>query len=130
VRATEPIHDREIRHWSPAADMKEDENEYRIEVELPGMKKEDIKVMGSTADQRVLIIHGERKHEKDVNDKGYHRMARSYGRFCLKFPIPKDVDEQKPFQKEYGDGILCVYLPKSEKAKIKTVCKSKKGQAK
>ena len=68
----------------------------------------------------MLAISGERKYEKEEKDKKYHRMERAYGSFLRSFTLPEDADGSK-VAAEYKDGILTVHLPKSEKAKPKSI---------
>lgn len=98
-------------------DITEDDKEYLIKAELPEIKKEDVKL---TVQDNVLAISGERKYEKEEKDKKYHRMERAYGSFLRSFTLPEDADGSK-VAAEYKDGILTVHLPKSEKAKPKSI---------
>ncbi|MBA2487507.1 MAG: Hsp20/alpha crystallin family protein [Nitrospira sp.] len=106
-----------VADWTPTVDISETEAEYAIKAELPEVKKEDVKV---TVEDGVLTIQGERKHEKEVNGKKYHRIERSYGRFVRSFTLPDTVDEGK-VKAEYAEGVLNLHLPKSEKAKPKQI---------
>jgi HSP20 family protein len=98
-------------------DITEDDKEYLIKAELPEIKKEDVKL---TVQDNVLAISGERKYEKEEKDKKYHRVERAYGSFLRSFTLPEDADGSK-VAAEYKDGILKVHLPKSEKAKPKSI---------
>ena len=68
----------------------------------------------------VLTISGERKSEKEEKGKKYHRVERTYGSFMRSFTLPEDADGSK-VAAEYKDGMLNVRLPKSEKAKPKSI---------
>jgi HSP20 family protein len=106
-----------VNEWSPPVDIAEDDKEYTIKAELPGMNKEDIKV---TAEGGVLSITGERKVEKEEKHKKYHRIERSYGTFTRSFTLPEGASSDK-ISAEFKDGVLKVHLPKDEKAKPKPV---------
>ena len=106
-----------VAQWSPVVDISEDEKEYAIKAELPDVKKEDIKL---NVHDDVLTITGERKYEKEEKGKKYHRVERAYGSFMRSFTLPEDADGTK-VTAEYKDGMLNVRLPKSEKAKPKTI---------
>lgn len=106
-----------IAEWAPLVDIVEDDKEYLIKAELPEVKKEEIKV-GVQDD--VLTITGERKYEKEEKDKKYHRIERAYGSFSRSFTIPDDADGTK-VSAEFKEGILKIHLPKSEKAKPKSI---------
>lgn len=106
-----------VAQWSPVVDISEDDKEYTIKAELPDVKKEDIKL---NVHDDVLTITGERKYEKEEKGKKYHRVERAYGSFVRSFTLPEDADGTK-VTAEYKDGLLNVRLPKSEKAKPKTI---------
>ncbi|MFO0768316.1 MAG: Hsp20/alpha crystallin family protein [Nitrospiraceae bacterium] len=87
--------------WTPLVDIKlETETEYAIKVELPEVKKEDVRV---TVEDGVLTIQGERKQEKEEKGKKYHRIERAYGRFVRTFTLPDTVDEAN-VKAGYTDG--------------------------
>jgi len=106
-----------MAEWSPLVDITEDEKEYLIKAEVPEIKKEDIKLL---VQDNVLTISGERKSEKEEKGKKYHRVERTFGSFMRSFTLPEDADGSK-VAAEYKDGMLNVRLPKSEKAKPKSI---------
>ena len=106
-----------VAEWSPLVDIVEDENEYRIKAELPAMKKEDVRL---TVDNGVLTISGERKYEQEEKQEKHHRIERAYGSFLRSFSLPEDADGSK-VTADYKDGVLHMHLPKSEKAKPKSI---------
>lgn len=103
--------------WIPSVDVSETEKEYLIKAELPEVKREDVKV---SAEEGVLTIQGERKQEKEEKGKKFHRIERSYGAFERSFTLPDGVDESK-VTADFKEGILNVHLPKTEKAKPKSI---------
>jgi HSP20 family protein len=106
-----------LTEWSPPVDIAEDEKEYTIKAELPGVNKEDVKV---TVEGGVLSITGERKAEKEEKDKKYHRIERNYGTFVRSFTLPEGAASEK-VSAEFKDGVLKVHLPKDETAKPKSI---------
>ena len=100
--------------WMPPVHIEEDDREYLLKAELPGMKKEDVKLK---VERGTLSISGERKEEKD---KKHHRVERSYGAFMRSFALPEVVRSEK-VSAEFKDGILTVHVPKDEKAKPKAI---------
>jgi len=106
-----------VADWVPSVDISETDSEYLIKGELPGVKKEDVKVM---LQDGVLTIQGERKQEKEEKGKKFHRVERSYGSFVRSFTLPDYVDDAK-VKAEFKEGILNLHLPKSEKAKPKAI---------
>lgn len=88
-------------------DIREDKEKYVIEAEMPGFKKEDIKL---DIDGDYLILSAERNSEKEDKDGKYIRRERSYGSFKRSFDISGvNADSIKA---EYTDGILKLDLPK------------------
>jgi HSP20 family protein len=106
-----------VTEWSPLVDISEDDKEYLIKAELPDVKKEDVKV---TAEAGTLTIMGERKFEKEVKGRKYHRVERAYGSFGRSFSLPDDASPAK-VSAEFKDGMLTVHLVKDEKAKPQQV---------
>ena len=106
-----------VTEWAPAVDITEDDKEYLVKAELPGLKKEEVKI---TVENGELTISGERKSEKEEKNKKYHRIERSYGSFVRSFTLPDVVSSDK-VNAEFKDGLLTVHLPKDEKARPKTV---------
>jgi HSP20 family protein len=88
-----------------------------IKAEIPEVDKKDVKV---TVQEGVLTIQGERRQEKEEKDKRYHRVERAFGTFVRSFSVPEDVAEEN-VKAEFKDGMLCVHLPKTEKAKPKSI---------
>ena len=103
--------------WTPLVDVTEDDKEYTIKVDLPEVKKEDVKV---NVQDGSLKITGERKLEKEEKGLRYHRIERAYGAFERSFVIPKSAKADK-MTAEFKDGLLKVHLPKAEEAKAKPV---------
>jgi len=103
--------------WAPRVDIVEDDKEYLINVELPGVKKNEIKV---SVKDRVLSISGERKSEKEEKGRKYHRTERTYGAFVRSFTLPEDASGEK-LKADFEDGILKVQIPKEEGAKTKAI---------
>jgi HSP20 family protein len=106
-----------VSEWAPLVDLAEDDKEYLIKAELPEVKKEDVKV---TVENGVLSIGGERKFEKEEENKKYHRIERAYGSFMRSFTLPQDAAGDK-INAEFKDGVLKVHLPKSAQAKPKSI---------
>jgi HSP20 family protein len=106
-----------LAEWAPLVDIIEEEKEYRIKAELPEVNKSDVKV---TVQDDVLMIAGERTFEKEDTGRKYHRVERAYGSFARSFTLPEDADAAK-VSADFKDGVLIVHLPKSEKARPKSI---------
>lgn len=97
-------------NWNPAVDIRETLNELRLDVELPGIKPEEVEV---TAESGVLTIRGEKQSErKEDDDARYHVVERSYGTFMRSFQLPLGLDEER-IEATYDNGILSIHIPKS-----------------
>ena len=101
----------------PNVDFVEGENEFRVTVDLPGLKPEEVKVEFKGGS---LWITGERKEEKEEKDKTFHRVERSYGEFRRVLPLPSAVKEGE-IEAKFTDGVLKVSVPKAEEAKAKQI---------
>ena len=104
-------------NWFPVVDIKENKDEFAVFAELPGMKKEDVHI---TFSDGKLVIEGERKKEQEENEANYHRVERSYGKFCRTFQLPSGIQANK-IAADFKDGILKIKLPKSEEVKPKEI---------
>ena len=103
--------------WMPLTDVAEDKDNYYLKADLPGIKKEDVKISFSDGS---LSISGERAQEKESKDKKYHRIERSYGRYYRSFNLPEQIKEDK-IKAEFKDGQLNVTIPKAEEVKPKEI---------
>ena len=103
--------------WAPALDVAETKDAYRIDVEVPGLKPEDIEV---TVDQGMLTIQGERRSEEESRDRQYHRIERRYGAFRRSITLPSGVDASR-VEATYDNGVLRLTVPKTEAAQPKRI---------
>ncbi len=108
---------KELRTWSPNSDITEDEKEYMIRMDIPGMEKENIKV--NYQDGR-LTITGERKMEESEEKKDYIRRERYSGSFYRSFTLPEAVKEDQ-IDATFKDGVLKLVVPKAEVVKPKAI---------
>lgn len=106
-----------LADWMPSVDISETSDAYLVKGEIPGVKKEDVKI---TIHDGMLNIQGERKQEKDEQDKKFHRVECSYGSFARSFRVPDDADESA-VKADFKDGMLNITLPKSAKVKPKSI---------
>lgn len=94
--------------WTPAVDVKEEENQFRIFVDIPGVEAKDIEV---SMEKGVLSIKGERHSESTQEDKGYKRVERSHGTFYRNFSLPDSVDAEE-ITARGKNGVLEITIPK------------------
>lgn len=103
--------------WLPAVDVEETDDAIIVRAEIPGMDKDQIKV---TITDDSVVISGERKEERKEESKDFHHREIYYGKFYRAVRLPVDVDREKA-RASYRQGILEIFLPKSEKVKPKTI---------
>ena len=103
--------------WHPAVDVLESKDSYLIRAELPGMKREDIKV---EVKDGTLVLSGERKSEKPAEGVEYRHVERVAAKFWRSFSLPENA---KPdgIEATYKDGIIEIRVPKSEEAKPRQI---------
>lgn len=104
------------RSFAPASEMSETEDQFIMSVDLPGMKKDDIKI---EMVDNILTISGERKYESTENKK-VQRYEKAYGFFKRSFTLPASVDSDK-IEAKYEDGVLELHLPKTQAAKPRQI---------
>ena len=97
--------------WIPELEVFERNGKFMVRADLPGLKKEDVKV--SLQEDR-LIIEGERKVEEDVKKYGFHRTERSYGAFFRSLTLPEGVKADK-IDAAFKDGVLEIAIPMEPK---------------
>lgn len=103
--------------WMPLTDIYEDKDKYTLKLDLPGIKKDDVKI--SYVDGR-LSISGERAQESEHKDSKCHRIERSFGRYYRSFNLPEHIQSDK-INAEFKDGQLTITVPKAEEAKPKEI---------
>ncbi len=109
--------ERPARRWSPALDVIETKDAFNIEVEVPGIRPEDINV---TVDQGMLTVQGERRAEEETKEREYHRVERRYGSFRRSIVLPGGADTSR-IQATYDNGVLHLEVPKAEAAQPKRI---------
>lgn len=98
----------------PKTDIAETDNEFQIQLAVPGMKKENFKI---DLNDGLLTISGDRKFEKEETGKNFHTIQTEYGSFKKTFQLPKDVAAKK-IEATYENGILNVIVPKDKSKKL------------
>jgi len=103
--------------WRPAVDIKEEENRFLIQADVPGVDPKDIEI---TMENGVLTIRGERSDETKKEGEGYTRVERVRGSFYRRFSLPDTADADH-IEAQGKNGVLEVVIPKKEKAKPKRI---------
>ena len=101
--------------YVPRVDISEDTNNIYVHAELPGMTKDDVKVVVSDG---ILTLRGEKKHEEKTEDKNYFRIERRYGEFARQFTLPDNAHEEGVIA-NFSNGVLEIKIPKKEPEKPK-----------
>jgi HSP20 family protein len=101
----------------PMVDIEETKDDFVIYAELPGVSKDDVKI--NLADD-TLTLSGEIKEPEKKDERKFHRIERSYGKFQRSFYVPMHIQSDK-VKASFKDGILTVKLPKKEEVKPKEI---------
>jgi HSP20 family protein len=99
-----------VTDFKPKVNTLEGTSAYHIEVDLPGVKKENIHV---NVEDNILTISGERKVKNEVKEEDYYKVESSYGSFSRSFTLPEKVDIEN-IHANSEDGVLEVVIPKLE----------------
>ncbi|KAI3445535.1 hypothetical protein Pfo_002200 [Paulownia fortunei] len=113
------------------ADWRETPAAHEISLDIPGMKKEDIKI--EVQDNRVLSVSGERKTEEEVKDERWHRVERTVGKFWRQFRLPANADMEN-VRACLEDGVLRITVPKlgeqeKREPKVINIVSDEKGKS-
>ncbi len=100
---------------APPANIIENEKDFKLELSVPGFKKEDFTI---DIEQGVLTISSERKEESTREEKNYSRKEFSYSSFSRTFQLPENTDENN-ISAKYDNGVLQLTIPKKELAAAK-----------
>jgi len=103
--------------FAPPVDVYEDDHNITLKIEVPGIDEKDIDVR---IENNTLVVHGERKFEKEEKEENFRRVERQYGSFTRSFTLPNTVDAER-VQAHYDKGILKVQLAKKAEAKPKQI---------
>ena len=99
---------REVFDFVPAVNTREGKEAYHIELDLPGVKKEDVDI---SIDKNILTIKGKREIKKEEQKDDYYRVESSYGTFARSFTLPEKVDIEN-IRAASQDGVVEVIIPK------------------
>jgi HSP20 family protein len=97
--------------WRPTIEVKELPGKLLVTAELPGVKKEEVKVNVSNG---VLTLEGERKHETEEKREGYFHSERSYGKFLRSIALPEGAKVENAAA-NFTNGVLEITVPIPEK---------------
>jgi len=97
-----------VTAFVPTVNTREGEFAYHVDDDLPGVKKEDIKV---DLNKGVLTISGERKTKEEVKQEDYYKIETYFGKFSRSFTLPDNVDIEN-IEAKSDNGVLEIVIPK------------------
>jgi HSP20 family protein len=95
--------------WVPVADVFETPDSYIVEIELPGLGKDEIEIQ---AQGDELVVRGERRSNRTTRPDVFHRLERRHGPFARGFRFPEEVEPDR-VGAEFADGLLRLSVPKA-----------------
>jgi len=103
--------------WAPAVDIKEEDRQFVLVADIPGVSPEDIDIH---MENGILTIKGERDTEKKTERDGYKRIEREHGIFYRRFTMPEGVDADGIDAKS-DNGVLTVTIPKQDQVHARKI---------
>ena len=100
---------------APAVETTETDKSYKVTAELPGMDPDNVEV---TFEDGLLRISGEKKEEREENERGYRLSERTYGSFERLIELPSAAEGDR-IDASFKNGLLTITIPKNEKAQRK-----------
>jgi len=98
---------REAIGWVPAIEVKQQDGKFVVNAELPGLSPNDVKIEVAND---ALVIQGERRYEREENERGVQRTERQYGAFYRAIPLPEGADLEHT-NARFQNGLLEVIVP-------------------
>ncbi|MDF1876540.1 Hsp20/alpha crystallin family protein [Sulfurimonas sp. SAG-AH-194-L11] len=99
---------KEIFDFSPSVNTREGKEAYHIDIDLPGIKKEDVDI---SVEKNVLTISGKREISNEVKEEDYYKIESSYGSFSRSFTLPEKIDVEN-IRAASDNGVLEIIIPK------------------
>ncbi|CFW92732.1 Small heat shock protein C2 [endosymbiont DhMRE of Dentiscutata heterogama] len=109
-----PTEFRELEELQPLSEFYEDDKNFYAKVELPGIKKPDIKI---NLKNNVLEVSGERKQTRDIKNTKSHYSEVYYGSYMRRFTLPNNIEGEKEIRAKFEDGVLIITIPKKVEGK-------------
>ena len=103
--------------WVPAVDIKEEDNQYLLIADIPGIDPKNIDIH---MENNILTIKGERNSELKTEQEGFKRIERQHGAFYRRFTMPEDVNAEG-IQASSNHGVLTLQIPKQEASKPRKI---------
>lgn len=103
--------------FSPRLDVSETDKDYRLELELPGINKEDIDIK---LENNIITIKGEKKMNNEHKDSSFYTRERFYGTFSRALVLPTDIKSEE-VETIFKDGVLTMKIPKAKDTNAKQI---------
>lgn len=103
--------------WHPHVDLTESKDNYIIEMELPGVEKDNLSI---ELENDSLVVKGEKKNSKEQRKDDYYQSERRYGYFERQFELPGKINAEA-IMANIENGVLTINVPKAEEAKLKKI---------
>jgi len=103
--------------YAPRVDVVENKENFVVRAELPGMKKDDVKL---TLENSVLTLSGEKRFDEKRDEDNFHLRETRYGKFERSFRLTDNVDRSN-IAADYKDGVLTISLPKTKESQSKEI---------
>jgi HSP20 family protein len=103
--------------WVPTFNFYEEEGNYKLEAEIPGVNKEDISV---TIDKNVVTVSGKKESKVEEKKANYFLLESSYGSFSRSLRLPGEIDEGK-VQANFQNGVLRLTMPQKKAGETKQI---------
>jgi len=107
---------KELFDFTPAVNTREGKEAYHVDIDLPGIKKEDVDI---SVDKNLLTISGKRETKNEAKEEDYYKVESSYGSFSRSFTLPEQVDVEN-IRASSDNGVLEVIIPKLKVLKDST----------
>ena len=105
--------------FSPTINTREGEFAYHVEVDLPGISKEDVDIK---IEDNTLVISGERKVKNEIKEDDYYKVESSFGTFSRSLSLPDEIDLEN-IHAESENGVLEIVIPKLKTMQVDKVKK-------
>lgn len=107
----------QTEHHAPACEIVDEEKQYFVSLDVPGLKEEDISI---EVKDNHLYVTGERKYESKTERNNVLRTEKRYGKFSRAFTLPQDVNSDA-IEAKFSNGVLDITIPKTEKAQARKI---------
>ncbi|HEX6125992.1 MAG TPA: Hsp20/alpha crystallin family protein [Pyrinomonadaceae bacterium] len=101
----------QLSAWTPQTEVFQRGNELVVRADLPGLTRDQVNV---ELEENQIIIHGERRDERETNEQGLYQTERSYGSFYRSIPLPEGIDADQA-KANFNNGVLEITMPMPER---------------